>query len=720
MSAVWRMGWFRALLAVELMVALAVTAALWSLRAQTVDGEQAELQALARAMALLADRSFGEARALLDGGRRALAQGEVAPQGPAVDELLRRSIVGHREFARLALLDANGRVLASAGTALRPAAGVPLLDVPADLAHRGDAEALGARIDAQRLQIHAGTEPGAPPWLRAIRGWRQADGTPGGTLVLDGAGDLFEGGFARLTRQEGFGLALLDRQSDAAVPAVGGVPFDARALARLREALAASDDVDHSLAALLRNEDGSDRLTGVAGLQHAPLAVLVWRDAGAALSEWRDAAWLTGLFAAAMLVVSAGLAWRASREQLRSAQLAQQLDRARKLEALGQLAGGVAHDFNNVLAALIGHAEIARDAAAGAASPPGVARHLDQVLQAGLRGRQLVDRILAFSRGQPRRQMPVRLQPIVEEVLSHLGPSLPAGVQVQPALDGPALVVLTDPAALYEAVMNLCHNACLAMPQGGALRVALAAEALAAARPAYDGVLPPGRYARLDVEDEGTGMSPEVMRRLFEPFFTTRSGRGGTGLGLAVVHAVVRDALGGIDVRSQPGAGTRFTLWLPLSDAPAEPAMDAVPVAGSAAASARPADPLPMGQGQTVLIVDDEPELVALAEELLAGLGYEPLGTTSSAEALEAVRREPGRFDLVLSDEVMPGLGGADLAAALRALRADLPVVLVTGYGGEDLEARAAAAGVREIAAKPLRREELARVVARVLGAAGR
>ena len=197
------------------------------------------------------------------------------------------------------------------------------------------------------------------------------------------------------------------------------------------------------------------------------------------------------------------------------------------------------------------------------------------------------------------------------------------------------------------------------------------------------------------VSDSGSGMSAEVLARLFEPFFTTKGTQGGTGLGLAVVHGVVADLQGAIDVHSTPGEGTTFTLYLPLST---------LPVAEPEAPSPEP----PMGQGQTVLVVDDDAALVALAEELLAGLGYEPLGTSDPEAALAAVQADPQRFDLLLTDELMPGLCGTALTQAVRALRPDLPVVLASGYGGAQLDQRARDAGIRVLLAKPLTRQELA------------
>ncbi|MGC3984107.1 MAG: ATP-binding protein [Pseudorhodoferax sp.] len=422
-----------------------------------------------------------------------------------------------------------------------------------------------------------------------------------------------------------------------------------------------------------------------------------WRHVRLRGNAWRDAGGAPLLFSGMAADVGEEVEGRARERQLQD-----QLQRARRLEAIGTLAGGVAHDFNNILASVVGYGELAR-AAAGEGSDQ--ARQLDQVLQAGQRGKALVERVLSFSRGTPHVAQRFALQPVVEEVLQLMAASLPAGVTLAPALQAPAAVLSGDPTLVYEAVLNLCTNGVQAMPEGGALRVLLDLETVDAPRTLFEAGLQPGRYARLRVQDSGTGIAPEALDRLFEPFYTTKGPRKGTGLGLAVVHGVAAEFGGAIDVQSRPGEGACFTLYFPCLDAPADAA---APAAGGE---------LPLGQGQAVLVVDDEPALVALAEEMLAGLGYEPFGLASSTEALARFTAAPGRFDLVLTDERMPELAGTELAAALRRIRPDLPVVLASGYGGPALARRAAAAGVRVLVAKPLARAELARAVAQALQA---
>jgi PAS domain S-box-containing protein len=424
-----------------------------------------------------------------------------------------------------------------------------------------------------------------------------------------------------------------------------------------------------------------------------------WRHVRSRGHAWRDADGTARLFSGTGTDVTAEVEARQCNQQLEA-----QLQRARKLEALGTLAGGVAHDFNNILAAVIGFGELARSAVADGSAQ---ARHLDHILQAGQRGKALVERILSFSRGTPRARVHLRLEPVIDEVLQLLAASLPAPVRLDRQLHAPEAVISGDVTMVYEAAMNLCTNALQAMPQGGTLGVELAEVRLVVPRQLFDRTLAPGRYARLTVRDTGAGIAPEVMARLFEPFFTTRGPHLGTGLGLAVVHGVMVDLGGAIDVQSAPGQGSRFLLYFPCVDALPDDVRQADADADADA---------PQGRGQTVLVVDDEPGLVALAEELLAELGYEPIGFASSAQALAEFTRDPDRFDLLLTDEVMPELTGTALAQAVHALRPGLPVVLASGYGGPQLASRAASAGVTVLLKKPLARAELARVIALTLG----
>ncbi|MBV8036539.1 ATP-binding protein [Roseateles sp.] len=392
------------------------------------------------------------------------------------------------------------------------------------------------------------------------------------------------------------------------------------------------------------------------------------------------------------------------RSDLARRRLHDQLQQARKLEALGNLAGGVAHDFNNILAAVIGYGELARDEAKADSKQ---SRHLDQILQAGYRGKSVVERILSFSRGSPRKRVVFLAQPVVSEVAQTLRASLAPHVRVELALEAPDAAIEGDPTQFYEAVMNLCTNALQALAGHGQVTVSLRTTHPTAPLKLSEGELAAGHYLVVGVSDNGPGIPDDIRSRLFEPFFTTKGPRHGTGLGLAIVHGVTEELGGAIDVQSEPGSGSAFFIHVPLS---AQPVNDA---------SAQTRE-LPLGNGQTVLVVDDEPGLVRLAEEMLAGLGYEPFGLASSREALQALQAEPERFDILLTDEVMPQLSGTALAEAARTACPKLIVLLATGWGGEKLEQRAAEAGVCACLSKPLTRSEMAWALHDALQRAGR
>jgi signal transduction histidine kinase len=381
--------------------------------------------------------------------------------------------------------------------------------------------------------------------------------------------------------------------------------------------------------------------------------------------------------------------------------LEQRLRQAAKMEAVGRLAGGIAHDFNNILGAILGYAELAQN---NLAEGGAVRRQIDQVMQAGARGKGLVDRILAFSRSGLVERVQVQVQSVVEETLEMLAASLPADVDLERRLDAPDMAVVGDPTQFHQVVMNLCTNAVHAMDRGGVLTVLLERVAVAERRLLSHGTLCTGRYARLSISDTGSGIPPAVLERMFDPFFTTKRVGDGTGLGLALVHGIVADFGGVIDVATQVGMGTNFTIWLPAAGRMprllAEPAAD-----------------LPRGNGETVMIVDDERVLVALAEETLSELGYEPVGYDSSVAALEAFRVEPKRFDLVLTDETMPDLTGTELAREIRQLRPDISIILMSGYSSAQLNEHAQAVGIIDVLRKPLIRRDIAEPIARALQA---
>jgi signal transduction histidine kinase len=450
-------------------------------------------------------------------------------------------------------------------------------------------------------------------------------------------------------------------------------------------------------------QDGSENLVAMHVVPRYGVKVVVSRDLATVLTSWRQAAEMAGTALALLLAIMAAAVHFVQRADRRRTQaqraLQAQVARAGKLESLGTLAGGVAHDFNNVLAGIVGFGEMAQDAAVPGSAQ---ARHLDKVLQAAMRGKALVERILAFSRGGARASTVFELEPVVEEVLSLLSASLRPGIVLERGFEAKGARLRGDATQAFEVVMNLCTNAMQAMPAGGMLSVHLERVRIAEPRVLSHTRLAAGDHVALTVSDQGSGITPEVMEHLFEPFFTTRAAQSGTGLGLAVVFGVVAEFGGAIDVQSRPGQGARFTLYFPEC----KEALGAVEpgVQGTQG-----------GAGQRLLVVDDDPELVALAVEMLEALGYEPEGCVDAMAALETLNTDPQRFAAVIIDEVMPRLSGTQLTQALRQRAPHVPVLLVSGYGGALLAQRAAAAGVTRVLAKPLQRADLARALAEVL-----
>ncbi len=377
--------------------------------------------------------------------------------------------------------------------------------------------------------------------------------------------------------------------------------------------------------------------------------------------------------------------------------LESRLRQAEKLEAVGRLAGGIAHDFNNILGGILGYAEMLAETAP-AGSP--LKRYAENVLTGANRASGLVEQILSYSRSQRGKRAPVELGRIVGETLELVRGSLPAGIELDFQAPEHPLYVVGDATQLHQVTMNLCTNACHAMGERGVLSVRLGPVEVPAERTLAHHALHAGSYARLTVTDTGSGMDQATLARIFEPFFTTKEVGKGTGLGLALVYGIVTDSAGAIDVSSAPGRGSTFTIYLPRVEAPA--------LAEDPAAA-----PVARGRGERVLVVDDEEALVAVTSEVLKHFGYEPVGCSDGNAALAAF--DSGRIDAVIADEVMPGLSGTQLAQALRRRRADLPIVLVSGYTGPMLSERALAVGVTEILKKPVQSRDIASALARVL-----
>ena len=433
-----------------------------------------------------------------------------------------------------------------------------------------------------------------------------------------------------------------------------------------------------------------------------PAVVVVGRGEHAILKDWREQTWTNVLRTFVITALATVLLIAFLRQLARHERVTTQLHQSQKLEALGTLAGGIAHDFNNVLGAILGYGELAIEHTTAGSNQR---RYLDNIVTAANRARELVARILAFSRPGVGSATPLVLQQLLTEVRNLSAASLPPRVSVEVQAPPRPLVVAGDPAQLHQMFANLVTNAVQAVGATGRVEIRASQVEVETERLCTVGRLRRGTYARVDIIDTGIGMTSAQVERIFDPFFTTKPVGEGTGLGLSLVHGIVLDHDAALEVDSRRGTGTRFSVFLPL--ATGKPAQQSAPL------------PAPTGNGETILIVDDEQSLVQLAEEVLAGLGYEPVGCVGAVQALQVFRAAPERFDAVVSDAIMPDMSGTELLAQIRRVRPDIPALLVSGYGGPDLQAQAAAAGVQTILAKPLRAAELGASLAAVLAARG-
>ncbi len=375
------------------------------------------------------------------------------------------------------------------------------------------------------------------------------------------------------------------------------------------------------------------------------------------------------------------------------------LAQGQKMEAIGTLAGGIAHDFNNILAAILGYAELAKEDIEPESEP---ALYLDEILRASIRARELVKQILAFSRQAEATKIPLQPAILVKEAVKMLRPSLPATIEIRQNIERSDVTILADPTQINQIVINLCTNAFHAMEEmGGVLDISLKSVDLNAEDLSKEPHIQPGTFMKLTVADSGTGIDPEYLEKIFDPYFTTKEIGKGTGMGLSIVHGIVRDSGGFISCYSELGQGTVFHVLLP-----------ALP--NTAMAVAEKAENLPRGE-ERILFVDDEPMVAEMSKVLLETLGYRVLALTDSRRALTAFRETPQRFDLVITDQTMPVLTGAELARELLQIRPELPIILCSGYSSTMTKEKAAAMGIREFALKPLVKKEMAFLIRRVL-----
>ncbi len=375
-----------------------------------------------------------------------------------------------------------------------------------------------------------------------------------------------------------------------------------------------------------------------------------------------------------------------------------QLQQTQKMEAIGTLAGGISHDFNNILSAVIGYTELAlldveKDSLLN--------KHLQEVLVAGGRAKDLVKQILSFSRQTEYELKPVLVKLIAKEVLKLLRSSLPTTVEIQQNLqsDSP---ILADPTQIHQVLMNLCTNAGHAMAEkGGILKVDLDNVELDSDFTVRHAGTKPGAYLKLTVSDTGHGMPPNVLKRIFEPFFTTKEKGEGTGMGLSVVHGIIQSFGGTTTVYSEPGKGTAFNVFLPS-------------IEKQAGIEVKVESPIPKGT-ECILFIDDEEPLTDIGKKLLESLGYDVVTRASGIEALELFKSDPERFDVVITDLTMPKLTGDKLAEQLLKIKPDIPIILCTGFSSMTDEDKAKAMGISAFIYKPILKRDIAEAIRKVM-----
>ena len=377
-----------------------------------------------------------------------------------------------------------------------------------------------------------------------------------------------------------------------------------------------------------------------------------------------------------------------------------QLIQAQKLESIGTLAGGIAHDFNNILTAVLGYTQLTLIAVEHG-KETGIEDDLKEVYSAGLRAKDLVQQILTFARQSDEELNPIQIAFIIKEVLKFIRSSIPTTIEIKQNITSDSFI-MGNSTQIHRIMMNLCTNAAQAMEQtGGTLEISVKNTTIDPSTMQGKHHVKPGDYIEIKVADTGDGIEPQIIGKIFDPYFTTKGPGEGTGMGLAMVHGIVETYGGTILVESTLGRGTLFTLYFPIvetSNAPLVYEKHAIAA----------------GQ-ERILFVDDEVQIAKMASRTLSQLGYSVTTRTSSIDALELFRSKPGDFDLVISDITMPKMTGDALAKELIEIRPNIPVILCTGYSKRFSEIDSSEIGIKALAEKPYTREGLATTVRRVL-----
>jgi signal transduction histidine kinase/ActR/RegA family two-component response regulator len=390
---------------------------------------------------------------------------------------------------------------------------------------------------------------------------------------------------------------------------------------------------------------------------------------------------------------------RVQRQSKEQQKMEKQLQQAQKMEAIGTLAGGIAHDFNNILGAIIGYTEMARDDSPNGSS---IAEDLDNVLEASDRAVGLVKQILSFSRQDETENVLLQPASIVNKAILMLRPSLPTTIEIIQDIDTKTGLIFADPTQIQQILMNLCTNAFHAMEKtGGRLDISLKEIDPRDGDLSHEPDVVAGTFIQLSVGDSGAGMTQEVKDKIFDPYFTTKGVGKGTGMGLSIAHGIIKSYGGFITLSSEPGKGTVFHVFLPVVNKEELPAKEA-------------SEQIPVGI-ERVLFIDDEDVLADMGKNMLERLGYHVTVRKSSLEALETFQNQPDQFDVVITDQTMPGMTGIDLARRMLQIRSDIPIILCTGYSSTISQEKAKSMGIKEFALKPVGKKDIAMLIRKVL-----
>ncbi|MBZ0256261.1 response regulator, partial [bacterium] len=381
-------------------------------------------------------------------------------------------------------------------------------------------------------------------------------------------------------------------------------------------------------------------------------------------------------------------------------QLEQRLLQSQKMEAIGSLAGGIAHDFNNILMATMGYAELVRSQL-----PPGgdLFNQQTQIIQASIRAKELINQILSFSRRTKQEKQSLFIAPIVKEAIKLLNASIPKNIEIRSFIDADEVTTFGDPTQMHQVIMNLCTNAYHAMrEQGGVMTVSLSCKPLKNIEVNNLSAMPENLYSILTISDTGKGMDESTLARVFEPYFSTKKKGDGTGLGLSVVHGIIQDHHGMIDIKSELGKGTTVTAAFPVLAMQGERSQNVV-------------EDLPLGDNERIMVIDDEWPIVEMMKMMLSQLRYKPDGFVSCRDALDVFRKNPDHYHLIVTDLSMPHLSGIEVAKKILEIRPDMPVLLCTGYVDQAYEKMIESVKISDVLLKPILQKDAAEAIHRCL-----